>query len=186
MEQTHRREDEPFWTILQTLRSQLARDAILVNDMTIASYRARRLFPVYTPRTFLSPHYYGTLGFAVPGAIGAKIGAPERQVVALCGDGGFMFNAQELATAVQQRLSLPIVLCNDNCYTAIRQFQDRNYEGRRIAVNLENPDFVTFAASFGIPAKRVTSGAALEAALRQALSAELPYLIDVDLEQFVG
>jgi len=173
-----------FAAILAALRQSLERDAILTNDMTLACYRARRLFPVYAPRSFLSPHYYGTLGFAVPAAIGAKIAQPQRQVVALCGDGGFLFTGQELATAKQQRLSLPIVLCNDDCYTAIRQGQERDFGGRYTGVDLENPDFVLFARSFGIEGVRVQSRPALERALHTALQVDVPTLIEVSLPEF--
>lgn len=177
-------EEGLFAEILAALRQSLDRNAILTNDMTLACYRARRLFPVYAPRSFLSPHYYGTLGFAVPAAIGAKIACPEQQVVALCGDGGFLFTGQELATARQQRLSLPIVLCNDNCYTAIRQGQERDFGGRYTGVDLENPDFVLFAHSFGIASTRVKSRPDLERALREALWRDGPTLIEVSLPEF--
>ena len=174
----------PFPEILGTVRQALDRDAVLTNDMTLVSYQARRLFSVYAPRSFLSPHYYGTLGFSLPAAIGAKIACPQRQVVALCGDGGFLFTAQELATAKQQRLSLPIVVCNDNKYTAIQRGQERKFGERYIGVELENPDFVLFARSFGIEAVRATSCTALAAALQRALQADLPTLIEVFLPEF--
>lgn len=171
--------------ILRTLRSALGRDAIVTNDMTMVCYQARRLFPVYVPRSFFTPNYYGTLGFSLPAAIGAKLARPERQVVALCGDGGFMFTAQELSTARQQRLGLPIVLFNDDSFTAIRRSQDRDFEGRHIAVDVENPNFALFAQSFGIREARATSCVALSEALEEALAADLPTLIEVPLPEFV-
>ena len=178
-------EEGVFPAILRAVREALDRDAVLTNDMTMVCYQARRLFPVYAPRSFLSPHYYGTLGFAVPAAIGAKIGCRSRQVLALCGDGGFLFTGQELATARQQRLSLPIVLCNDNTYTAVRQAQERTFGDRYIGVDLENPDFVLLAQSFGVNGVRVTSPADLARALQEALRADLPTLIEVFLPEFV-
>ena len=105
-------------------------------------------------------------------------------MVALCGDGGFLFTGQELATARQQRLCLPIVLCNDNCYTAIRQGQERDFGGRYTGVDLENPDFVLFAHSFGIASARVKSRPDLERALREALRRDGPTLIEVSLPEF--
>ena len=174
----------PFPEILDAVRRVVDRDAVVTNDMTMISYQARRLFPVYSPRGFLSPHYYGTLGFSVPAAVGAKIACPQRQVVALAGDGGFMFTVQELATAKQQRLNLPIVLCNDNCYTAIQRAHERRFGARYVGVELENPDFVQLAQSFGINGVRVTSCAALAGALAEALRAELPTLIEVYLPKF--
>ena len=176
--------DTPFPQILHTLRQALDRDAIVANDMTMICYQARRLFPVYAPRTFLAPNYYGTLGFSFPAAIGAKLAQPDRQVVSLCGDGGFLFTAQELSTAPQQRLSLPILLFNDHGFTAIRRFQDREFEGRHIAVDVDNPDFQLLARSFGIDSARPTSCAALSEALKQALQMDLPTLIEVPLAEF--
>ncbi len=178
------REEGIFPAVLEVLRQVLERDAVTAHDMTGISYRARRLFPVYSPRAFLSPHYYGTLGFSVPAAIGAKIACPQRQVVACCGDGGFLFTGQELSTAVQQQLALPIILCNDERYTAIEQAQARRFGDRYIGVELANPDFVPFARSFGAEAVRVCDQAALATALRRALEAGGPTLIEVYLPDF--
>jgi acetolactate synthase-1/2/3 large subunit len=178
-------EEGDFPAILRTLRDALARDAIVTHDMTMACYQARRLFPVFAPRSSLAPNYYGTLGFSLPAAIGAKLSHPGRQVVALCGDGGFLFTAQELSTARQQRLGLPVVLFNDHGFSALRRAQDRDFGGRRIGVDLENPDFLLFAQSFGIHGARVTSCAALSATLSAALAADLPTLIEVPLAEFV-
>ncbi len=177
-------EEGIFPRIIATVRQGLDRDAVVTNDMTLVCYQARRLFPVYAPRTFLAPHYYGTLGFAVPAAIGAKLARPERQAVALCGDGGFLFTGQELATARQQGLSLPIILCNDDSYAAIRQVQDRDFGGRCTGVDLQNPDFVAFARSFGAGGVRVKSCPALTRALHQALQEERPTVIEVFLPEF--
>ena len=176
--------ESPFPEMIGVVRQVLERDAVVVNDMTMISYQARRHFPVYSPRSFLSPHYYGTLGFSVPAAIGAKVAYPDRQVVAFVGDGGFMFTMQELATAAQQRLSLPIVLCNDNCYTAIQRVHERRFGDRAVGVELNNPDFVQLAQSFDINGVRVTSCAALKEALDAALQEELPTLIEVYLPEF--
>lgn len=177
-------DDERTAAILTTLRQVMARDAILFNDMTLVCYRARRFFDVYTPRSFHSPLTYGSLGFSVPAAIGAKIAERQRQVVALCGDGGFMFTAQEVLTAKQERLGLPIVLFNDNCYSAIRRAQDREYEGRHVAVALDNPDFQLLAKSFGIPSVRVVSAKELGSEVQRAFARDLPTLIEVELERF--
>lgn len=175
--------DGPLPKLLSVLRSVLDRDAVLVNDMTMISYQARRLFPVYEARSFLSPTVYGTLGFSMPAAIGAKIACPDRQVVSLCGDGGFLFTATELATVRQQNVPLPIVVCNDNTYTAIKSAQDRESGGRYIGVELENPDFVMFAKSFGLEATRVTDYDAFEKVLTDALGANGPTLIEVFLPE---
>jgi len=164
--------------IIDTLRMMLDRDAILVNDMTLISYAASRHFPVYEPRTFLYPSGFGTLGFAFPAALGAKVARPRRQVVAVCGDGGFMFGCQELATAVQFGLNLPVIIFNDGGYGTLKAFQDLAFSGRRVAVDLINPDFVKFAESFGAGGVRVESLKELKPALEKALAADRPTLID--------
>lgn len=177
-------DDERAVSILRTLRDVLDRDAAIFNDMTLVCYQARRWFDVYEPRTFHSPITYGSLGFSVPAAIGAKAADRSRQVVALCGDGGFMFTAQEVLTAKQERLGVPIVLFNDNCYSAIKRAQDRECEGRHVAVSLDNPDFQLLAKSFGVPGERVASADGLREAVRQALGSDLPTIVEVDLENW--
>ncbi|MCX7624221.1 MAG: thiamine pyrophosphate-binding protein, partial [Thermomicrobium sp.] len=171
---------------LQALREALPRDGILVNDMTMMAYVGNRHYPVYAPRTYLFPTGYGTLGFALPAAIGAKIARPDRAVVALVGDGGFQFTMEELATAVQFRVGVPIVLFNDSSYTAVKDEQARSYGGRFVAVDLVNPDFVRLAEAYGIPGVRVTSPEALAEAVAQALQRDLPTLIEVPYEFPVG
>ena len=170
--------------ILSTLRSVMEQDAVLFNDMTLVCYQARRFFDVYEPRTFHSPITYGSLGFSVPAAIGAKMADRSRQVVALCGDGGFMFTAQEVLTAKQEGLGLPIVLFNDNCYSAIKRAQDRECEGRHVAVQLDNPDFQLLAKSFGVESALVTNCEGLGGAVRDAFGRDAPTIVEVDLEGF--
>lgn len=171
--------------ILSTLRKTLSRDAVLFNDMTLVCYQARRFFDVYAPRTFHSPITYGSLGFSVPAAIGAKMADRDREVVALCGDGGFMFTAQEVLTARQEKLGLPIVLFNDNCYSAIKRAQDREGEGRNVAVDLVNPDFQLLAESFGVGGVRVVDAEGLDVAVREAFGRDVPTIVEVDLESWV-
>jgi thiamine pyrophosphate-dependent acetolactate synthase large subunit-like protein len=177
-------DDERALVILKALRKAMRRDAVLFNDMTLVCYQARRFFDVYEPRTFHSPITYGSLGFSVPAAIGAKLADRDRQVVALSGDGGFMFTAQEVLTARQERLGLPIVLFNDNCYSAIKRAQDRECEGRNVAVTLDNPDFQLFAKSFGVPSALVTTPETLGDEVKTAFGRNLPTLIEVDLGGF--
>lgn len=164
---------------LKTLRSTLQRDAIVVNDMTMPSYWAQRYLPVYEPRAFLFPFYFGTLGFSVPAAIGAKLAQPNRQVVAICGDGGFLFSCMELAVAVQLRLTLPILVFNDNCFTGVKMAQDRALEGRHIGIDLVNPDFVALGEAFGAHAMRLSEVTQLDAALEEAFSNDGPTLVEI-------
>ncbi|MCM8749128.1 thiamine pyrophosphate-binding protein [Thermomicrobiaceae bacterium CFH 74404] len=164
---------------VQALRAAIPRDGILVNDMTMMCYVGNRHYPVYQPRTYLFPTGYGTLGFALPAAIGAKIARPEAAVVAVVGDGGFQYTMQELATAVQFRLGIPIVVFDDSTYTAVKEAQAREYDCRFIAVDLVNPDFIELAASYRIPAVRANSPEELSGAIEEAFTRDLPTLIDV-------
>ena len=116
--------------VVEDLRSALARDAILACDMTMATYWARVHFPAYVPRSFLYPSGFGGLGFGLPAAIGAKVAWPERQVVCICGDGGFLFTGQELATAMQYNVHVVVLLFNDGGFGVLRHMQDTRYGGR--------------------------------------------------------
>ncbi|MCZ7570344.1 MAG: thiamine pyrophosphate-binding protein [Ardenticatenaceae bacterium] len=166
---------------LQTLRQALDRDAIVVNDMTMPSYWAQRYFPVYEPRTFLFPYYFGTLGFSMPAAIGARLAHPERQVVSICGDGGFLFTCQELATAVQLGLNLPVIVFNDHCFSGVKGAQDRALGGRHIGINLVNPDFMALGRAFGARSCRVEDVSQLAEPLADAFAADGPSLIEVPI-----
>jgi acetolactate synthase-1/2/3 large subunit len=136
-------------------------------------------FPLEQPRCFLHTAGAIPMGHALPAALGAKAAWPDRPVVAVVGDGGFMMSGMELATAVQERLPVVVVLVNDNSLTLIRATQQRRYAGRFIAVDLHNPDFGQFAAAFGVAYWRAEGDAAFEAALREALAAGRPSLIEV-------
>lgn len=166
---------------VEALRRALAPDAIVTNDMNSLSYAAAELFEAYAPRTFLAPKGFGTLGFALPAAIGAGLAMPDRQVAALVGDGGLMFTAEELVTAVRHRLTLPVVVWNNASYGAIRFTRTAAY-GRSVDDDLTNPDFVAFAKACGADGMRVREPGELEEALGAALAAPRPTVIDVAVE----
>jgi thiamine pyrophosphate-dependent acetolactate synthase large subunit-like protein len=163
------------------LRKAIPRDGILVNDTTMMSYTAAKFYPVYEPRTFLVPAGYLTLGFSLPAAIGAKVAQPDKAVVSIVGDGGFQFTMQELATAKQFGLTLPIVIFNDSTYTAVKLDQAIRYDRRYIAVDLENPDFVKLAVAYDIPGVKANSPAELEEAIAAALERNGPTIIDTPI-----
>jgi acetolactate synthase-1/2/3 large subunit len=168
------------------IRAALPRDGILVTDMTQMAYVATATYPVYEPRTFIFPSGYGTLGFGLPAAIGARIGRPDRAVVAVVGDGGFQYSMGELAVAIQERVSLPIVIFNDSTYSAVKEAQKWEREGRYSAVDLVgNPDFQKLAAAYGIESVLATTPAELTVAIRAALGRDLPTIIEVPTEQWV-
>ena len=164
--------------ILKDLRSALKPDAILMADSLIGLW-ANRCFDILIPRGYHFPMGFGTLGFSVPAAIGAKVGNPDRQVVALCGDGAFMFTANELASAVQARTPIVVVVCNDRAYGAIKYRQRTECGGRYIATDLVNPDFAAFAASFGATGVKLQDPHELRSAMEQAVCAESVTVIDV-------
>src|SRR5690606_21796394 len=137
---------------IDAIRAELPEDGILIEELTQISYASRLLYPVYQPRTYLSTGYQGTLGWGYPTALGAKAAMPDRAVVALHGDGGFMFGVQEMATAVAHNIGVVALVFNDNAYGNVKRIQEKVYEGRTVASDLVNPDFVRLAESFGMRA----------------------------------
>ena len=170
---------EPQESYLAAVRSAVPEDGILVSGMTQLGYYARAFWPTYEPRTFITSSYSGNLGYAYPTALGAKVAQPDRPVVALCGDGGFLFNSQELATAVQHGINAVAVVFNDNAYGNVLRDQVNQFNGRAVGAELHNPDFVKLAEAYGVRAARAEGPEALESALREALSADAPSLIEV-------
>ena len=169
---------EPQMSIVRALRRGLPDDGIFVEDLTQVGYVARFTLPVYFPRTYLNPGYQGTLGYAVPTALGAKVGHPDKKVLAISGDGGFMFNVQELATAVQHGIDIVVVVFNDGAYGNVKRFQHMYFEGKEIAVNLENPDFMKLADSFGLEGRRVDNPDELERAITRGFETAGSTLIE--------
>jgi thiamine pyrophosphate-dependent acetolactate synthase large subunit-like protein len=166
---------------IDSLRNAIPRDGIAVFDMTQLSYVACGLYPVYQPRTFMFPSGFGTLGFSLPAAIGAKVARPDTPVVCVIGDGGFQFTMAELATAIQFRQGIPIVIFNDSTYSAVKEAQAFNRGKRYIAVDLINPDYVELAKAYNVPAVRAMSPEAMEAAIVDAFYGDLPTIIDVPI-----
>lgn len=170
---------------VDALRRAIPRDGILVTDMTQMSYVGCYLYPVYEPRTYMFPSGYGTLGFSMPAAIGAKIARPDSVVVPIAGDGGYQFTMGELGTAVQERLAIPIVIFNDSTYSAVKEEQLNARGGRYIAVDLVNPDYVDLAKAYRIPGVRAHSPEEMETEIAAALQRDLPTLIDVPIDGWV-
>ena len=165
--------------LIDTLRAALPDDEIVVNDQTGITYWMEWRFPVLMPRTFLYPVGSATLGYGVPAAIGAKIARPDRPVVAVVGDGGFMYSANELATAVKYGLPVVFLVMNDDRYGAIKWLQQTIFEGRWGEADLTNPDFPALARAFGARGERLTGVDALGAALETALAADGPTVLEL-------
>src|SRR5579872_7092811 len=172
---------QPQMTYLNVLREVLPPNAIVTDELSQVGFASWYGFPVYEPRTFISSGYQGTLGSGFPTALGAKVAHPSRPVVAITGDGGFMFGVQELATAVQFNIGVVVLVFNNNSYGNVRRDQRERFDGRVVAADLVNPDFVKLAESFGVGAARVTSPDHFRPALEKALAHGGPYLIDIEV-----
>ncbi len=163
----------------RALRSALPDDAIVVSESTQVGYFATVGLPIYEPRTYLTSGYQGTLGYGFPTALGAQVGNPDRRVVSLNGDGGFMFNVQELATAAQHAIPLITIVFDDGAFGNVRRIQEHSFGGRTIASDLRNPPFARVAEMFGVAGVRAETADGLAGALREALGHRGPTLIEV-------
>jgi acetolactate synthase-1/2/3 large subunit len=172
---------QPQMAYLEVLRQVLPQDGIVTDELSQVGFASWYGFPVYRPRTFLSSGYQGTLGSGFPTALGAKVAHPDKPVVAITGDGGFMFAVQELATAVQYKIGVVVLVFDNQAYGNVRRDQRQVFDGRVVAADLVNPDFVRLAESFGVGAARVASPAALRPALEAALADGGPRLIAIDV-----
>ncbi len=181
-----RRELAPQHELIDALRAAIPEDGILVEDLTQIGYVSRLAFPVHGPRQYLSSSYQGTLGFSYAAALGVKTALPERAVIAIAGDGGFMYNVQELATAAQYGINVVAVVFNDRAYGNVKRIQRELYGNRVIASDLTNPDFPRLAASFSIFSQRATTPGDLRTALTHALTRNEPALIEVPLGELPG
>lgn len=169
----------PQMAWLNALRRGLPENGILVDEFTQVGYMARAAFQVHEPRTLLSSGYQGTLGYGYAAALGAKVARPDRPVLSVNGDGGFMFNVQELATAVQHGIGVVAVVFDDGAYGNVQRMQEEMHGGRVIATDLRNPDFTAMAESFGAAGRRADTPAELETALTEAVAANEPTVIHV-------
>jgi acetolactate synthase I/II/III large subunit len=170
-------------SLVRALRRGVPQDAIVAVDATQVGYMCHMAFPVYQPRSYLTSSYMGTLGFAFTMALGAKVAAPHRPVLSVSGDGGFLFNSNELATAVQYGLNTVSVVFNDSAYGNTRLDQVTGYGGRVIGTTLRNPDLVAYAESFGAAGVRAKSAEDLTGALREAFTDDRPVVIEMPLGQ---
>jgi len=170
----------PQLAILEAIRAELPEDGIFVDEVTQIGFAARLALPVYRPRTFLSPGYQVNLGWGFATALGAQDARRDVPVLSINGDGGFMYTANELATAVRHRIPLTAIVFSDGSFGNVRRIQEENYGNRLIASDLANPDFVKFAESFGAAAERVRTPEELRGALRRGFARrDGPTLIDM-------
>jgi acetolactate synthase-1/2/3 large subunit len=169
----------PQLAYLKAMRAELPEDGIFVDEVTQLGFAARLALPVYKPRTFLSPGFQDNLGWGYATALGAQHARPDVPVLSINGDGGFMYTANELATAVRHRIPLVAVVFVDGAFGNVRRIQEEQFGNRLIASDLANPDFVKFAESFGAAGRRARNPEELKHALRLAFAAREPTLIEV-------
>jgi acetolactate synthase-1/2/3 large subunit len=184
-------EEDVGWPIkpqkaIADLRAALEPSDIVVSDVGAHKVWVARLFPTYEPNTVIISNGFASMGIAVPGAIAASLviggsSSPGRRVVALCGDGGFLMNSQELETAARIGARVCVVVWVDNGYGLI-DWKQRNEFGRPFGVEFGNPDFVRYAESFGIPGFRPLTASELLPTLQRALSVEGPSLVEVPID----
>ena len=171
----------PQMTYLNVIRDVMPRDGYFVDEVTQVGFVSWSGFPVYAPRQFVSAAQQGTLGYGLATALGVAAAHPDKAVVAISGDGGYMFNVQELATAVKYQLNLVSIIFNDNAYTNVQRQQDEWFGGRRICSDLHNPDFMKLTEAYGASGYRVDSAAGLRRILPSALAERGPTVIEISI-----
>ena len=171
----------PQMAYVDALREALPEEGLFVDDLTQVGYVARGAFPVYRPRSYIASGYQGTLGSGFPTALGVKVAHPDRPVLSINGDGGFMFNVQELATAVQHGIDVVAVVFNDSAFGNVRRMQENDHGGRVIATELRNPDFAALAEVFGATGEHADSPEALRAAVERGFARGGTTVIEVKL-----
>ena len=174
---------QPQLAYLDIIREVLPRDGFFVEELCQVGFTSYFGFPVYEPRTYVTPGFQGTLGFGFQTAIGVKVAHPDRPVISITGDGGFMFGIQELATCVQYNIGVVILLFNNESFGNVRRDQEVQFDNRVIGADFRNPDFMKLAEGFGIEAVRVTSPAGLKQELAKAIERDSPSLIEIVIEK---
>jgi acetolactate synthase-1/2/3 large subunit len=169
---------EPNASIIKSLRAGAPENTIMVAGMTQIGYYSRPFWPVYEPRTYLSSSYSGNLGYAYPVALGAKVARPDRPVVSVSGDGGFLFNAQELSTAARHGINVVAVVFNDSSYGNVARDLDESWGGQ-YGAELANPDFMKLADAYGVVGMRAKEPTDVGRLVREAIEKDRPALIEV-------
>ncbi|MGB2659493.1 MAG: thiamine pyrophosphate-dependent enzyme, partial [Pseudolabrys sp.] len=169
----------PQLAFLEAIRAGLPEDGIFVDEVTQVGFAARLAFPVYKPRTFLSPGYQDNLGWGYASALGAQHARPDVPVLSINGDGGFLYTGNELATAIRHRIPLVAVIFVDAAFGNVRRIQQEQFGNRLIACDLANPDFVKYAESFGAAGRRARDPDELRLALQESFARREPTLIQV-------
>ncbi|MFZ5781141.1 MAG: thiamine pyrophosphate-dependent enzyme [Pseudomonadota bacterium] len=168
---------EPQLSFLKAIRAALPEDGIFVDEVSQVGFVSRVALPIEKPRTFLSPGYQDNLGWGFGTALGVKAAMPDRKVLAIAGDGGFMYQVGELATAVRHKLAVVVVVFDNGGFGNVKRIQQERYGNRLIASDLQNPDFCKLADSFGVASFKALDARQLERSLREAFSLDAPALV---------
>lgn len=174
----------PQMAYLKVIREELPSDGIFVDEVTQVGFVSWYGFPVHKPRQHITAGYQGTLGYGFATALGVAVAHPDKKVLQISGDGGFMFNVQELATAVQYKIPLVTVIFNDHRFTNVQRQQREWFDGRVLCSDLHNPDFVKLAESFGALGLHAHDPESLRLAIRRGFAAGGPVLIEVEVKEF--
>lgn len=177
------RNNAPQAAVLKVVREELPEDGFLVDEVTQMAYTSWFAFPSYRARHYISSNYQGNLGYGYPTALGVQAAHRDRKVVAFAGDGGFLYAGAEMATAVRHGLNVVVIVFRNDAYGNVRRDQTQRYSGRVFASELTNPDFKAMAESFGLAAWRVHTPEELRTALREALQANAPGLIEMPVSE---
>ena len=168
---------EPQLGFLKAIRAALPEDGIFVDEVSQMGFASRVALPIEKPRTYLSPGYQDNLGWGFGTALGAKAAMPHRKVLAIAGDGGFMYQVGELATAARHNLAVVVVVFDNGAFGNVKRIQQQHYGNRLIASDLQNPDFGKLADSFGIASFKATDPRQLEEVLHKAFALNAPALV---------
>ena len=173
---------EPQYPVLEAMQRGIPEDAFIVWDVTQFGYYARTHYQVNHPKTYIDSGYSFNLGYAFPTALGVKVARPDRPVVCMAGDGGFMFNSSEFSTAVQHGINVVTVIFRNDSYGNVARDLNDAFGGA-YGTDLHNPDFVRFAESFGAVGMRADDPMELERLIPLALERQAPVIIDVPFRE---
>jgi acetolactate synthase-1/2/3 large subunit len=169
--------------VVQIISELTAGDAIIVTDVGQNQMFAARYYRFKNPNSLVTSGGMGTMGFGLPAGVGAKIGAPDKQVITFLGDGGFQMTMQELGTILHYKVPLKIIILNNSFLGMVRQWQDMFFEKRYASTELVNPDFTTIAKAYGIPSVKITNRKDLKKSIEEMLAADGPFLLDIHVEK---
>jgi len=169
--------------VIETLNDKTNGEAVIVSDVGQHQMIASRFANFKLPKSKITSGGLGTMGFALPASIGAKMGAPNREVVAIIGDGSMQMNIQELGTILQTKVPVKIIILNNEFLGMVRQWQELFFDKRYASTVMTNPDFIKIAEGYGIKATRVSKRENLSSAIEDMIASKESYLLDVNVEK---